>query len=88
MQLLAMQTSLEPLPHRENSVGRRPFVSQTPEAPAAGTRANPLSSTSEDRRPPDSQGGFKQVARTGSHFGRPLPDVGDASKRHSISVNG
>ena len=32
MQLLAMQTSLEPLPHRESSVGRKPFVSQTSDA--------------------------------------------------------
>jgi hypothetical protein len=28
MQLPAEQTSLEPLPHRVNPVGRRPFVSQ------------------------------------------------------------
>ena len=66
MQLPAQQTSLEPHPHREDAVGRRPFVSQNTQGmTAADSRAIPTESNArESLRPSDSQGGSKQVAES------------------------
>ena len=67
MQLPAEQTSLEPLPRRVGPDGRRPF-----KEPERTRRRQPiherhqLGPTFKGPRPLNSQGGFKQVADSGS----------------------
>ncbi len=67
MQLLAMQTSLEPLPHRESSVGRKPFVSQTSDAGSRDS-SEPTELNARGSQTPGLPGWIQTSCRDWAHY--------------------